>query len=224
MLHHRLRCYGSGLLTISYISSVTSTTSTITAMSNINSGDLLVFFGFSFNNEVSIPNNVTPSGFTLISNHSDSYDPESYGRWVAYYKIANGTEDGSTLTGMSAYLDRKQLIQFRANSPISTVTPLDVTTVASSNTSISNVIYSEDTKLPSIIMAFYGTQFYPEGTPSITYSGESPTATISDTANRVLSKFTTKNVGESINNVNTSIYNNSNAEISGLIGFYLQLK
>lgn len=112
---------------LSYSSVVRKGTSggTITAMSDIQAGDLLIHYDQMIHGS-SIPSAGTPSGFTAVINRGVSLI-EGGQRIVCSYKIASGSEGSTTITGMSngpagIY---KTLIRVRANRPITAVNGSD---------------------------------------------------------------------------------------------------
>ena len=99
----------SGAITsVDYITStVISDSTTITCPASISSGDLLLFVD---HNGLNNPTLVTPTGWTLIATTADAFDTNGL-----FWKIADGTESSSTITGMSNAYGGKAIIQFRAN-------------------------------------------------------------------------------------------------------------
>lgn len=105
-------------MTLTFIEGTASSAATITAPTTINAGDLLIMADFAIN-AASVPTTVVPTGFTSISNTNNT----TTCKLIFSYKIADGTEDGSTITGMDGdSLDRKTIGQFRGSPAISTVT------------------------------------------------------------------------------------------------------
>jgi hypothetical protein len=93
---------------ITFRSSATSTAEIITAPSDIVAGDILVLIDHS--NGLSTPTTVIPSGFSALSNVSNPNN-----RQILSYKLANGTEAGASLTGMSSPTTvQKLLVVFSA--------------------------------------------------------------------------------------------------------------
>lgn len=111
---------------IAYVTHTTSTGGTITApASGIEPGDLLVLIQYS----QSIPSagpgtDVTPDGFTDMPpspSINGGGGTNRSGRMSGKYKIADGSEDGATITGMNDSLDDKILIQYRADAPLASL-------------------------------------------------------------------------------------------------------
>jgi hypothetical protein len=232
MLHHKLRAAGGGLKTITKISDVISRSSTITVMSGVQSGDLLVFFDFAHNNGNGVPTAVTPSGFSVIHSHSGNYS-YSDGRWSSYYKIANGTESGTTLTGMNSYTEEKCLILFRGDKQISSVSSMGIVSESDETSLNEPIITSSSGNSPFVIFAFFGIYAEDDGIGSsqvvATITGESMSTKIiySNDENLSFAAWKIKNYGDTANNVTLDGYAsgiNSNYEIIGVIGFYLELK
>lgn len=82
--------------TIAFRSSATSTASTITAPSDIVAGDLLVIYDRATNTS-GLPTSVVPSGFTSILDQGT----ENLRRTICSFKIASGSEAGTSITGMN---------------------------------------------------------------------------------------------------------------------------
>jgi hypothetical protein len=111
-----------GLRTVSLFVSATSTEHQIIVPASIQAGDLFVIFKSGFG--LGAPATVTPAGFTNIFNV-----PSSTGRFTAWYKIADGTEAGATLTLDNSLSDRIVLAVFRGNRSIASVRVYDVEAV-----------------------------------------------------------------------------------------------
>ena len=106
-----------GLGSIAFQTSATSSTSTTITCPTVQQYDVGVLVDFAANGG-STPTQVVPSGFTLLKT-----DTVSFFRGVASYKLFDGTESGSTLTGMSGDSRvTKTLLVFRPDAPITTVT------------------------------------------------------------------------------------------------------
>ena len=103
-----------GVTSLTYQASPTSEASTITAPASINAGDLLVLVQRARNTS-GAPSDVTPTGFTDIPTSLTGTNT----RISCKYKIADGTEDSSTITGMNGdNQNAKVLLQYRANIPL----------------------------------------------------------------------------------------------------------
>lgn len=102
----------STITSITNPSSATSTTSTITAPSDLQAGDFLLLFDCA-STSLSPPTVVTPTGWTALDSQSGTSMTDAMS-----YKIADGTEAGSSITGMNGgYSNRKLLVVFRGNVP-----------------------------------------------------------------------------------------------------------
>lgn len=97
--------------------SATSQAQTITAPADIIAGDLLVILDRA-ENVSGDPTSVTPTGFTTINNAVAAFVKQNLS-----YKIAAGTEGGSSITGMvGTEYTRKAMYVFRGGIPITSVT------------------------------------------------------------------------------------------------------
>jgi len=228
MLHHRLRAVSS-VFQSTKISHVISYTDTITVMSGVRSGDLLVFADVVESEFNSVkPLEIVPSGFTLIMTIVGISSDDM--RWSIYYKIANGTESGTVLTGMTGGSDRrrKQLILFRGNKPISSVTIGSLVSQQNIRVPLSTTITSSGGTTPFIIIAFYGSYILTNSSdPNYTFTGETEDETIGYQDNSVVVgaiKYKIKNRGDTSNNIGIGITNTLGEYGLGLIGFYLELE
>lgn len=118
------RAAAAGVTTLSFIASTTSELSTITAPASIDAGDLLLLVQSS----ITDPAAVTPTDFTNILDSG-----LEAGRTLWDYKICDGTEDSTTITGMNDSFDDKILLQFRGDVPITAVTAQDITSEFTAN-------------------------------------------------------------------------------------------
>lgn len=138
--------------TLSFRSSATSTASTLTAPGDIQAGDLLVWWdsgvaGFS------APASVVPTGFTEIQNVS--VVSAAGARGILAYKIADGTEAGATLSGITSS-PAKILAVFKGDGPISTATVQSTNGQATTgNPSAQSVAASGHTP-PLVVIGAYG--------------------------------------------------------------------
>lgn len=108
----------SGVSSVAFQASATSTSTVITCPT-VQLGDVGILFDFS-RNSGSPPSQVIPSGFTLIT--TTTYASFGGFRGTVSYKILDGTESGSSLTGQTgAQADSKVLLVFRPNAPVSSV-------------------------------------------------------------------------------------------------------
>jgi len=139
---------------ITYVNHTTANATTITAPSEIEADDLLVMIDAA-ENTASTPTSVVPTGFTQIG--SDLESGTTNMKLIASYKIADGTEDGATITGMSgSRQDGKIIMQFRGDRPIasfSVSTP--VTQSVLGNPTAQTIAASSGTQPVLAIMAFF---------------------------------------------------------------------
>jgi hypothetical protein len=111
----------AAITTLSYITHTTTTTPTISfPASGVETGDLIVISSWGENTSGgSGPADVTPSEFTSIGTLVNGGGRV---RASAFYKIAEGDEDGTTVTGINGNIESHVLIQYRANLPIVSLT------------------------------------------------------------------------------------------------------
>jgi hypothetical protein len=151
---------GGRLTTLTQVLSSTSTTNTITAPSGIQAGDLIIMVDSGGGGvETNPPADVTPSGFTRIGT-SLTFDGGTFGpsvRQNLWYKIANGTEGGVSLTGLNAVVaDNKVIAVFRGNKPISSVILSTPTGQATGGNPTAQNIDAASGAAPLVAIAAYG--------------------------------------------------------------------
>lgn len=140
---------GGSIQSISVAGTNSSSTSQITVPADVKAGDILVVFNRS--GGPSTPSTVVPSGFTAISNAANS----NY-RLILSYKLANGSEGGTTLNGMSALTTANLFIGvFRPNIParVLTLGSVDAGLSAGSQTRTTN---SGSSTPPLVVVAGWG--------------------------------------------------------------------
>lgn len=106
---------GAAPTSVAFQASAISTAATITAPATINAGDILVLADNAIGTVT--PSTVVPTGFTSVVNTNDGIM-----RQIVSYKIADGTEDGGTITGMNGnQFNAKALLQFRPDTAASSL-------------------------------------------------------------------------------------------------------
>lgn len=147
--------------TLTFVASATVNAENITLPSSIEAGDIIVLFDKPMGGTVT-PTLVIPTGFTSISDTTDSVAPSTagyYGRITVSYKKANGSEAGSSITGMlgdSTNPARKMALVFRPNFTIATLTPASVHAEISHGNPSSQTVTSGSGAAPLIVFGFYG--------------------------------------------------------------------
>jgi hypothetical protein len=126
-----------------------SATSSITCPSNVVAGDLICFF----EDALSASGQAIPSGFTLISGTLITNN-----RAVWSYKIATGTEGGTSITGMTGgTFYTKVLLIFRGDVPISAVTVASVNQQATAGDPTAQTVTASSGVPPLVVLASYTT-------------------------------------------------------------------
>lgn len=110
---------GSQVTSIAYLTTAYASATTI-SMPTIQAGDLAIFFDWARNSTTTIPTTAIPSGFTSIAEVSQA--TTNGVKAAVSYKILDGTESGTTLTGMNATILPKQILIYRPTGVISSVT------------------------------------------------------------------------------------------------------
>jgi hypothetical protein len=134
----------AGLRTVSLFASATSTEHEIVVPASVQAGDLFVIFKGAFG--LGTPATVTPLGFTNIFNVTNSF-----ARFTAWYKIADGMESGATLTLDNSLSDRIVLAVFRGNRPIASVSVHDVEAVLTGSDPVPQTITASAGTPPIIV-------------------------------------------------------------------------
>lgn len=141
------------LTTVSFLASSTSVDSeTITLPASIAAGDLIIVLDAISND--SSPTLVTPSGFTNVTNATSSYM-----RFASCYKIADGSEASTSVTGLLPDPPgggAKIAAVFRGDVAISSFTPASINqpSIDNANPTAQSVTASGGTP-PLIVFGFY---------------------------------------------------------------------
>jgi hypothetical protein len=116
------------IITLVYVAHTTSAAASIVAPAAINAGDLLILVQRG-RDSASIPTSVVPGDFTTVNSSGVNQVQLNI-----CYKIADGTEDGATITGIDGNADDgKVLWQYRANAPIISLTAAGWVSINSSS-------------------------------------------------------------------------------------------
>lgn len=139
-------------MTISFFNSSESTAETITLPASIASGDVIILYDRS--SGFSNPGTTIPTGFTEISMLTDGGQNSS----GMSYKIANGTEGGTTITGLGGSGNdiRKIAIVFRSDTSISAVNVADIGEALQNSDPADQAVSAGSGSAPLAIVAGYG--------------------------------------------------------------------
>lgn len=108
------------LKTVSFVTSNENVSSETITMPSVQNGDIAILIQASISSG-SAPTDVTPSGFTSLSTDSGVYNV-NHQRSSVSYRICDGTEDGSTLTGMLGTVSNyKFVLIFRPSESVSSI-------------------------------------------------------------------------------------------------------
>lgn len=143
---------GAKLSVISFFGSSTAAgnagTTSITAPSSILPGDLMVLSNTSSAGSAAA---VVPSGFTQVNTGIVGGT-----RMVTSYKIADGTEGGSSLTGMTADTSWQAcLYVFRGNVAIKTITAASVNGEATAGDPVTQTVTASGGTPPLVVFGTY---------------------------------------------------------------------
>lgn len=158
------------LTTLSFLGSAISSTATVTVPATVQAGDLLVLFNQGVS--ASTPTTAVPAGFTLVANTSDATN-----RIIESYKIAVGTEAGTSISGMTSTGHGYILACFRGDVPIKAVTAASVNAQTTSATPTAQTITSGSGVAPLVAIGTWCVQI-----GSVSVRGFSPAADAEITA------------------------------------------
>lgn len=141
-----------------FFASATSVGTTITGPAGITAGNLLVMVDLVWGG--SSPTTAVPTGFSAISNVTNSNR-----RQILSYKVADGTEAGATLTGMTAgaFITRKSLICFRGGKKITTASSNDPDGILTADPSAQTITSGSGTA-PLVVIGAYTSHMTSVGT------------------------------------------------------------
>lgn len=159
---------GGSPTSVTFQASAVVNAETITVPAGVIAGDLIVLHDNAINSGggSSPSDSVVPDGFTSVVDQGAH--PSASVRQIVSYKIADGSEAGTSLTGMvGTFSSGKTLAVFRGNNPISSVnasTPNEQ--ITSGNPTAQSVLASGGTP-PLIVFGFYGTEGNISGTTGL---------------------------------------------------------
>lgn len=137
--------------TIIQQASATSLTNSIT-VPTVAAGDLIVFANHATNDPAPAPALVTPSGFTNLANVTTGASRASL-----FYKLAAGTESGSSISGMNSDLYMSiALITFRRSPAAATATPSSWNSEITDGNPTQQTVSSSGGIVPLVVIGSYG--------------------------------------------------------------------
>lgn len=138
---------------VQFVGSNTSGGSTVTAPSDIRPGDVLALSDRA-NNSSGIPSTVTPTGWTTPANANFSLTDH---RSMFSYKLADGSEGGTTITGMNGNAGNNKIIAaFRANVPITSISAPAFTGAMTDGNPSAIVLSIAALQTPLLVFGCYG--------------------------------------------------------------------
>ena len=197
--------------TLSFFNSATSSATTITAPTSISAGALIILVDHARNTS-GTPTSVTPTGFTLITGGSIT-GGDNLTRTNLTYKIADGSEGGTSITGMAGTnFVRKTMFVF--NGGIASVTPSTVSSsgITDGDPAAQNV--ASGTGTPPLVVI--GSAICKNVNPTLSMS---PTEDGSVSNGRVVTGYKIYNSSPA----NVSVDTPDNGDQNVAIGFYLQV-
>ena len=141
-----------------YVGAGTSTAVTVTIPATAAVGDLAILYDNVQNSSSTIPTSVTPAGWTAVRSDTvyDSSFPISF-RCNVSIKILTSGEPGSTVTGMNAQYNDKQILVFRHNRTINNATVYSLAGEASVSAPANQTLTLSAGPTPLVGVAFWGT-------------------------------------------------------------------
>lgn len=97
-----------------------STSNVVTIPASVLPGDLLVFYQYTSGGSI-VTTAITPTGFTSIATDQDDVSGSATIAVGLSYKIATAADASASVNGLNDSIDRKVLVVFRADVPITNV-------------------------------------------------------------------------------------------------------
>lgn len=140
----------TGSLALTFRSSAISTIATIVAPSVISAGDIIVLYDNGANSS-GFPTTIVPSGFVGILNNTIAANR----RCICSYKIATGSEGGTTITGMAATSSNAKIMFVFSSNGASSVNVKDIDFASSTDTDLpAQTITSGSGTAPLVALGF----------------------------------------------------------------------
>lgn len=181
LMVNQLVGFGSAVVAarrLEFLDSATSTAATITCPAGVIAGDLLVLYDVAYRGSGILPTLVTPTGFTSITNDTGLSNDT---RFNTSYKIAIGTEGGTSITGMNALNNNdKMLVAFRPTTPIASVAVGSTAFQKTANDPTAQVVTSAGGTPPLVVFGQYSTWNATLSPRSFTPSKDSEISSISN--------------------------------------------
>lgn len=152
--------------TIIQQASATSVTNSIT-VPTVAAGDLIVFANHSTSDPAPAPALVTPSGFTNLANVTTGG-----ARASLFYKLAAGTESGSSLSGMNGdFYKYIALVTFRRSPAAATATPSSWNSQITDGNPTQQTVSSSGGVVPLVVIGSYGSSGFAVDPRTFTVGG-----------------------------------------------------
>jgi len=149
MLHNMLRAAGTVSLAFKSSAVSTLTAGTIVAPSGIVPDDIIVLYD-NVSMASGFPTSLVPSGFTSILDNTTSTNR----RVICSYKIATGSEGGTTITGMSSNNTNAKIMLVFSTNGASSVNVKSVQYEGTDNDPAAQVISSGSGTAPLVAIGF----------------------------------------------------------------------
>lgn len=205
--------------TISFFASSVANAATITLASGIQAGDIIILWDHPIS-PTALPTLVVPTGFTQAGSIFNSVASGSgfFSRGVISYKLANGGEGGSAITGMSSDSDQKKVAMvFRPNFTPTTLTSLSVNGEMTTGNPALQTVSSGSGAAPLIVFGFYGQTVNTISTRTFSPSED---AEITNGTATFFAKYKIYNGGASLSN--HSVDMPDAGDLNALQSFYLE--
>lgn len=141
--------FGGGITVISFFDSATSTASTITAPASINAGDAIILFDRPVSSGT--PPSTVPTNFISIGDNVNTNL-----RSILSYKLALGTEGGTSITGANGSTsNQKVMLVFRGNTAASLITISSFVGQATTGNPTAQVVPLTGQPAPLVVFGIY---------------------------------------------------------------------
>lgn len=162
---------GAGVATLTQIAGASCTpgaNNPAVTMPTVQAGDIAVWVDIAYQTSGGPPAAAVPTGFTQIA--STTVGGASDNRMISAIKLCNGTESGSSLTGMNATAAGqavRQVVTFRGDVAVTAINVQDVASQSTDADPTAQVVSALGGTTPLLILGFY-TGFATVGTRSMT--------------------------------------------------------
>jgi hypothetical protein len=132
----------------------TGTGNPAVTMPTVIAGDIAVWQDRAVNSGSTPPASAVPSGFTQIA--TSAVNVTAGARLTTAIKRCDGTESGTSLTGMSGTgTNRRQVVTFRGNVPVASISVQDAASEGTDNNPAAQVVNASGQVTPILLIGSY---------------------------------------------------------------------